>query len=141
MPRNPKHCESSKDGPHFSSPRGPKIHAKSKKNRLQEPSMLRSILHSQKNASRSLPGGLLSASCNINQIFGGQLGLQIGTENPRYFDTSCVFVETPPGTPKLSLVSPNLSPKSEQKLRFLELVLASNKGRSLLGTPKVACTH
>ena len=91
--------------------------------------MLSSNFVSKKNASWTLPGGLLSASCNINQNFGAHVGLQQGTKKTTHFATWPSFWSNTTGNPKLSLITPNLSPKSEPKSMFLELILASDKGR------------
>ena len=105
----------------FPLPGGPKIGQKSTKNRSQEPSMLSSNFVSKKNASWTLPGGFLSASCNKNKHFGAHFGLQQGTKKTTHFDTWPSFWSNTTGNPKLSLITPNLSPKSEPKSRFLDV--------------------
>ena len=55
--------------------------------------MLNSVFDPQKNASLTLPGGLLSASCNINKNFGAYVGLQVGPELATGFEGKPFFVE------------------------------------------------
>ena len=55
--------------------------------------MLNSIFESKKKASWTLPGGLLSASCNINKNFGAYVGLQVGPKFPTIFERKPSFVE------------------------------------------------
>ena len=55
--------------------------------------MLNSIFDSKIKASWTLPGGLLSASCNINKFFGAYVGFQVGPKFPIPFKRKPFFVE------------------------------------------------
>ena len=96
----------------FASPRHPKTHQKSIKNRSQEASMLSSFFNTSKNRSRSLPEGLLGNLFNKNVNFwaptwvprrpkiASKTGLE--TKHHEVCLRSCVFhppggSRTPPG--------------------------------------------
>ena len=106
--------------------------------------MLSSNFASKKNASWTLPGGFLSAFCNINIIFGAHVGLQEGMKNATGFETFSFFWSNTTRNPKLSLISFNLSPKSEPKSMFLEvnfyvLIVQEGTDLNLTANARVIC--
>ena len=82
--------------------------------------MLNSIFDSKKNASWTLPEGLLSASCNINKKFGAYVGLQVGAKFPSKSKGTPSFVEFLPESPKMCFKTPPRPPSDHPKSQKIE---------------------